>query len=113
MAHPGRTDRLLTVLAENPQERWLTHDFPTRYLTPAEAIVTRSTRLATRGVASVEPTLARIEQDDLSLLDPKFRERYDRLHRGDLIDLEVARELLQLDFATAGAGGTVPAPPAP
>ena len=101
-------DRILNVLAENPHERSLADDFLTRYLAPAEAIVTRYTRQATRGVASAAPTLVQVEQDDLPLLDQKFRELYDRLHRGNLIDLEVARELLQLDFATAGAGETTP-----
>ena len=95
-------DRILAVLAENPHERTLASDFLTRYLTPAEAIVTRYARLATRGVSTASATLAQVEQEDLPLLDRKFRELYDRLHRGDLIDLEVARELLQLDFATAG-----------
>ena len=103
-------DRILGVLAENPHERSLAGDFLTRYLTPAEAIVTRYTRLATRGVASAEPTLAHVEHEDLPLLDEKFKELYDRLHRGDLIDLEVAREMLQLDFATAGPGGRSPLP---
>jgi hypothetical protein len=96
-------DRVLAVLAENPAETSLARDFLTRYLTPAEAILSRYTRLATRGVATAEPTLVRVEREDLPLLDQKFKELFDRLHRGDLIDLEVAREMLQLDFATAGA----------
>ena len=98
-------DRILAVLAENTAEASLARDFLTRYLTPAESILTRYTRLATRGVSSAEATLTQVEREDLPLLDRKFRELYDRLHRGDLIDLEVAREMLQLDFAAAGSIG--------
>jgi hypothetical protein len=94
-------DRILAALAEKPSEGQLASDFVARYLTPAEAIISRYTRLVTRGVGSAEPTLTRVEEADLPLLDGKFKELYERLHRGDLIDLEVAREMLALDFAAA------------
>lgn len=95
-------DRILGALDDFPSERQLARDFVDRYLTPAEAIVSRYTRLSGRGVSSAEPTLVKVETEDLPLLDAKLAELYDRLHRGDLIDLEVAREMLALDFADAG-----------
>jgi hypothetical protein len=103
-------DRILGVLGEVPSERQLARDFVDRYLTPAEAIVSRYARLSNRGVSSAEPTLLKVETEDLPLLDAKMRGLYDRLHRGDVIDLEVAREMLALDFADAG---TEAAPPSP
>jgi hypothetical protein len=103
-------DRILGALGEVPAEGQLARDFVDRYLTPAEAIVSRYARLSSRGISTAEPTLVKVETEDLPLLDAKMRELYDRLHRGDLIDLEVAREMLALDFADADAG-TGAAPP--
>lgn len=102
-------DRILGVLDEFPSERQLARDFVDRYLTPAEAIVSRYVRLSSRGISTAEPTLVKVETEDLPLLDGKMRELYDRLHRGDLIDLEVAREMLALDFADAGTAALPPA----
>ena len=93
-------DQILAVLAEDPDQNQLARDFVTRYLTPAEAIVSRYARLASRDVPSAAPTLAKVETEDLPLLEQKMTSLYDRLHRGDLIDLEVAREMLAFDFPT-------------
>lgn len=96
-------DRILAVLGETPENQQLASDFVSRYLTPAEAIVSRYARLAARDVPSAAPTLAKVESEDLPLLEQKMSELYDRLHRGDLIDLEVAREMLAFDFASTPA----------
>jgi hypothetical protein len=101
-------DRILGVLGEVPAEGQLARDFVDRYLTPAEAIVSRYARLSSRGISTAEPTLVKVETEDLPLLDAKMRELYDRLHRGDLIDLEVAREMLALDFGDAGTDAVPP-----
>jgi hypothetical protein len=93
-------DRILAVIGETPDNQQLASDFISRYLAPAEAIVSRYARLAARDVPSAGATLAKVEAEDLPLLDAKMRELYDRLHRGDLIDLEVAREMLAFDFAS-------------
>jgi hypothetical protein len=95
-------DRVLTVLQESRDER-LARDVVTRYLTPAETIFTRYARLATREVAAAGPALTRVEEEDLPLIERKLSDLYDRLHRGDLIDLEVAREMLAFDFAAANS----------
>ena len=93
-------DRILAVLGETPENQQLASDFLSRYLTPAGAIISRYAHLAARNVPSAAPTLAKVEAEDLPLLDHKMSELYDRLHRGDLIDLEVAREMLAFDFAS-------------
>jgi hypothetical protein len=77
-----------------------------RYLLPSRRLLTQYARLAGRGVASAGPAIAKIEENDLPLLDRKLRELYEGLHRGDVIDLEVASEMLEFDLA-----GVEPASP--
>ena len=90
-------DLVLSAIEENPAEAELATDFLNRYLTPAAAIVTGYSRLANRNIASARATLDKVETHDLQVLAAKVEAIYDRLHRGSLIDLEVAREMLSLD----------------
>lgn len=92
-------DQVLAVIEETPDEKALADDFLNRYLTPASAILSDYSRLANRNVASARPTLEKVETHDIPMLSTKLDELYDRLHRGSLIDLEVAREMLRLDVA--------------
>lgn len=92
-------DQVLSVIEENPREAALARDFLGRYLMPANAIIGDYSRLASRNVVSAQPTLAKVESHDLPLLTSKLDDLYDRLHRGNLIDLEVAREMLRFDVA--------------
>jgi hypothetical protein len=96
------SDQVLSAIADNPSEVALARDFLNRYLTPASTIVSDYSRLASRNVPSASATLAKVEEHDLPLLTTKMHELYDRLHRGNLIDLEVAREMLSLDVADWG-----------
>jgi hypothetical protein len=93
-------DRVLAILPEAADETTV-RDIINRYLSPAESIISRYATLATREVASAAPTLRQVETDDLPLIERQLHELYDRLNRGDLIDLEVAREMLRFDFPTA------------
>jgi uncharacterized protein Yka (UPF0111/DUF47 family) len=95
-------DRVLSAIGDNPEEVVLARDFVSRYLTPANSILSDYSRLARRNVASAEPTLRRVEEHDLPLLEEKLNDVHDRLHRGSLIDLQVAREMLSLDVADWG-----------
>jgi hypothetical protein len=90
-------DMVLSAIEENPNETALASDFLDRYLTPASTIITGYSRLANRNIPSARPTLEKIETHDLKVLSTKVDEIYDRLHRGNLIDVEVAREMLSLD----------------
>jgi hypothetical protein len=92
-------DQVLSVIEEKPDEVMLARDFLSRYLTPAYAIVSDYARLSSRNIASARPTLEKVEQHDLPLLSSKLDDLHDRLHRGNLIDLEVAREMLRFDVA--------------
>ncbi|HYI23807.1 MAG TPA: 2TM domain-containing protein [Thermomicrobiales bacterium] len=91
-------DLVLSAIEENPGEAALANDFLDRYLTPASTIITGYSRLANRNIASARPTLEKVENHDLNVLATKLDDIHDRLHRGSLIDLEVAREMLSLDI---------------
>ena len=92
-------DQVLSAIDENPSEAVLARDFLTRYLTPASTIIGDYARLASRNIASALPTLEKVETHDLPMLTAKLDDLHDRLHRGSLIDLEVAREMLRFDVA--------------
>lgn len=95
-------DRVLSAIGDNPGEIALARDFVGRYLTPASTIFDDYSRLASRNIASAQPTLERVEDHDLPLLEEKLNEVHDRLHRGSIIDLQVAREMLSLDVSDWG-----------
>lgn len=99
-------DRILGVLAEHPDDARTARDFLDRYLQPTQTIVAQYVRLTSRGVAAAEPALATVEQHDLPLLDTKMDELYQRLHRGDVIDLQVASEMLDLELAGPAEPGS-------
>jgi hypothetical protein len=99
-------DQVLSAIADNPNEVTIARDFLNRYLTPAAAIVNDYSRLASRNIVSAQPTLEKVESHDLPLLARKLDDLYDRVHRGNLIDLEVAREMLSLDVADWRDEGT-------
>lgn len=92
-------DRVLSAIGDNPGEVALARDFVGRYLTPARTIFDDYARLSSRNIAAARPTLARVEEHDLPLLAKKLDEVHERLHRGSLIDLQVAREMLSLDVS--------------
>jgi hypothetical protein len=96
------SDQVLSAIGDNPNEVVLARDFLNRYLSPASTILNDYSRLASRNVPSASATLAKVEEHDMPLLTTKMHELYDRLHRGNLIDLEVAREMLSLDVADWG-----------
>jgi hypothetical protein len=94
--------RIVAALAEDgPRlpDAELARTFLDRYLTTTETILERYVRLSARGVLSAEATLTKVEEHDLPLLARKLTDLYERLHRGDVIDLETASEMLDLDLA--------------
>lgn len=93
------SDRVLSAIADHPDELPLARDFADRFLQPASAVIGDYARLANRNVPSARATLEAVETHDLPLITRKADELYDRLHRGTLIDLQVAREMLTLDMA--------------
>jgi hypothetical protein len=99
LAISASADQVLSAIIDNPGEIAIARDFLNRYLTPATTIISDYSRLASRNIPSAQATLAKVETHDLPLLSRKLDDLYDRLHRGNLIDLEVAREMLSLDVA--------------
>ena len=93
------SDQVLAAIIDHPDELPLARDFVNRFLEPANAVMSDYSRLAARNVPSARETLLKVEQHDLPLITHKANQLYDRLHRGTLIDLEVAREMLTLDMA--------------
>jgi hypothetical protein len=91
-------DRVAEALAEGNGDRETAQVFLDRYLGPAESILGRYVRLAGRGVAAAEPALATVESRDLPLLESKLNDLYEQLHRGDVIDLKVASEMLEFEL---------------
>lgn len=97
-------DRILTSLRDRG-DTVLAHTFNDRYLAPATTILTRYARLVSRDLTTARPVLDRVETHDLPLLQRRYDEFYEQVHRGDLIDLEVASEMLafELDEPVNGA----------
>ena len=95
------SDQALAAIMEHPEEMPLARDFVNRFLEPASKIMSDYSSLANRNVPSARATLTQVEQHDLPLITRKANDLYDRLHRGALIDLEVAREMLTLDIPDA------------
>ncbi len=90
-------DRILGSLRDRG-DTVLAHTFSDRYLAPATTILTRYARLVSRGLTSARPVLDRVETHDLPLLQRRYDEFYEQVHRGDLIDLEVASEMLAFEL---------------
>lgn len=90
-------DRILGSLRDRG-DTVLAHTFNDRYLAPTTTILTRYTRLASRDLTSARPVLDRVETHDLPLLQRRYDEFYEQVHRGDLIDLQVASEMLAFEL---------------
>lgn len=94
------SDQVLSAIADHPDELPLARDFIHQFLAPAEKLVGDYARLASRDVPSARETLRAVEENDLPQLVRRADALYDRMHRGTLIDLEVAREMMSLDTPT-------------
>lgn len=92
-------DRILASLRDRG-DRTLAATFNERYLTPAETILSRYARLQALDLTTGRDALDRVESHDLPLLQKRYDEFYEQVHRGDLIDLEVASEMLAFELGT-------------
>jgi len=91
-------DRVAEALAVGTGDATAARVFRDRYLGPAETVMEGYVRVAGRGLSAAEPALTKVADRDLPLLETKLTELYERIHRGDVIDLEVAGEMLALDL---------------
>lgn len=108
LAACGASDQVLSAIEDHPDEVVLARDFLHRFLEPGSKLVRDYARLASRDVPSARKTVAEVEANDLPALTRRANAIYDRMHRGTLIDLEVAREMMALDVPIpVGNSGTV------
>jgi hypothetical protein len=97
LAACAAADQVLSAIEDHPDEVVLAREFLHRFLEPGSKLVRDYARLASRDVPSARETVAEVEANDLPALTRRANAIYDRLHRGTLIDLEVAREMMALD----------------
>jgi hypothetical protein len=90
-------DRIAAALAADRASEELVTWFDTQLLTPTASLLSSYARLTTRGVASAGETLRRVEEQNLPLLESRFEALYAQLHRGEIVDLAVASEMLELE----------------
>lgn len=90
-------DRVAEVLAADRRDPETASWFIETYLKPAESLLQGYARVASRGVAGADATLAKVEQHDLPRLEEQIDKVYQQLHQGDVIDLAVTSEML--DFS--------------
>lgn len=97
MSMVAKSDDILLAIEEQPSEVLLARDFLNGLLIPVGKLLGDYSRLALRDIPSAQPTLREVEENDFPALIKRLDAVYDRLHRGNLIDLEVAREMMALD----------------
>lgn len=97
MTMVNKADEILLSIEEQPSEVLLARDFLNGLLIPVGKLIGDYSRLAARDIPSARPTLQEVEERDFPALIKRMDAVYERMHRGSLIDLEVAREMMALD----------------
>lgn len=92
-------DRVAEALAMDNAESQLVTWYIERYIQPTETLLSQYARLERRGVEGAAATLAKVETEDLPLLQSKLDTLYQQLHRGDLVSLQVASEMLEFGLS--------------
>jgi hypothetical protein len=92
-------DRVAEALAmDNADPQFVTW-YVERYLEPLETLLAQYARLERRGVDGAEEALAKVENENLPMLESKLDTLYQQLHRGDLVSLQVASEMLEFGLS--------------
>lgn len=89
-------ENTLLALEGQTDELPLARDFSGSFIEPAHKIFVEYDRLASRDIQSAKALLQDVEQKDLPRITERAEQVYERVHRGTMIDLEVAREMLNL-----------------
>lgn len=97
MSMVSKADDILLAIEEQPGEVLLARDFLNGLLIPVGKLLKDYSRLVASDIQSAQPTLREVEESDLPALVKRFDAVFERLHRGNMIDLEVAREMMALD----------------
>ena len=93
-------ENTLIALEDQPDELPLAREFSGSFLEPAYRIFVEYDRLSRRDVQSARSVLQQVEREDLPRITERAAQMHERIHRGTLIDLEVAREMLSLGEET-------------
>lgn len=91
------SEQVMLAIREHPREIPLARDFVHRFLQPCGTLIRDYARLARRDVPSAQAMLREVEEKDLPRLTQRANAMFDRVHRGTIIDLAVAREMMALD----------------
>lgn len=89
-------ENTLLALENQVDELPLARDFSGSFIEPAHKIFVEYDRLASRDIQSAQTLLEDVEQKDLPRITERAEQVHERVHRGTIIDLEVAREMLNL-----------------
>jgi hypothetical protein len=98
-------DQIVAALGDGEGDETTARTFLDRYLGPTGTILVRYQRLATRDIDAARPALRRVEEHDLPLLNRRMNELRGQLHQGDVIDLQVASEMLAFELDEPDASG--------
>jgi hypothetical protein len=91
-------DRVAEVMAADRTDARTVSWFSDRLLAPTESLLASYVRLSGRGVAGAGETLRRVEEQNLPLIESRLDALYDQLHRGEIVDLAVASEMLDIEL---------------
>lgn len=89
-------ENTLLALEGKTEELPLAREFSGSFLEPAHKIFVQYDRLAARDIQSAHKVLDEVELEDLPRITDRAEQVYERVHRGTMIDLQVAREMLNL-----------------
>ncbi len=89
-------ERIVATMAADRADAETVGWFDSQLLAPAESLLNRYSRLTGRGVAGAADALRQVEEHDLPLLQGRFDALYDQLLRGEIVDLAVTSEMLDL-----------------
>lgn len=98
-------DQIAAALGDGVGDESTARTFLDRYLGPTGTILVRYQRLATRDIDAAKPALRRVEEHDLPLLNRRMNELRGQLHQGDVIDLQVASEMLAFELEEPDPSG--------
>lgn len=98
-------DQIVAALSDGAGDESMARTFLDRYLGPTGTILTRYQRLAVRDIDAATPALRRVEDHDLPLLNRRMNELRGQIHQGELIDLQVASEMLEFELEAPDDSG--------
>ncbi|MFN8592872.1 MAG: 2TM domain-containing protein [Thermomicrobiales bacterium] len=91
-------DRVAEVMSTDRTDPGTVAWFDAQLLAPTEDLLSRYSRLRGRDIAGAEDTLRRVEAENLPQIEARLDALYDQLHRGEIVDLAVASEMLDIEL---------------